>query len=172
MGKELKLEAYVGSVIKASSRAHLIKIPTPVLIKRQAGGEVSGVLAARRACDFLGWLKGGRAVYLECKSTAASGRRWRLDKRLREYQIMWLMRAASMGCVAGVMVRHQDGFAMRDYLIPVTREGLPFEGVSVLWGDIRPYIIPPSRSFLDAMITRDGVSLWDRYLDQGWSGVP
>ena len=146
------LEKYIGLVVKSDKRISLIKVPEPIKIIQRRGSNITGVLTKKRACDFIGWLEGGQAVYLEAKATK-SPRRWTLDNRLRSHQLDWLIAADKMGALACVLVRRATG---SDYLLPVSGEGLPFSGPSVLWDDLDPYKIPPRRSFVDLLIKRHG----------------
>ena len=166
--RDQELERTIGAVAGYDKRIHLIKVPTPVQIFEVVRGEVRGRLQSKRACDFIGWIKGGRAVYIEAKSTRSKALKWRLDERLRSYQLPWLHEAAAQGCICAVYVRSPDS----DYLVPVTVHGLPSPALSIDWEILEPYKLPPGRSFVDALLDRAGVvSLWEDYIVNGWGGI-
>jgi len=160
------LEKHIKVSAEHDRRVKLVKIPTPVTIFEQNRGAIKGRLSGRCACDFLGWIVGGHALYIEAKATATNAHRWRPDERLKTYQLPWLIEAAGQGVICAVYLRHNS----TDYLIPVTQSGLPFTATSVLWEGLVKWAIPRGRPWMDAIMDKDGTFIrWGRYLEHGWA---
>lgn len=147
----------------ASARVRLRHIPTPTQILRvappKAGQPLDPRLVIARlepavAVDLIGHLPGGRALYLEAKTTTldASPRRWTLPDRLRlpddkhparGHQGQALEEDARDGAACAVFLR-VVGVGARDYLVPVGPAGcaLSLAAASWSWEELAPFAVP------------------------------
>lgn len=161
-----------------ASRGCVVKIPTPVQIKRALkGGQVVGELRQPVAPDFLGWWKTPegmpRFVAVEVKhaeATDTNARRFVLADKLRTdkegHQGLFLDRLARDGGVAAVFVWRQEGNA--DYLIPIHPDlgDLPsLARPSWTWEALEPWKMPPMATLERAL------SSWERYSAHGWAAM-
>jgi hypothetical protein len=154
------------------SRFVLTRVPVPVQILGPAPARAGRAadprvklarLEAAVAVDFQGTLKGGRALYLEAKTTRkeTSVHRWVLPDRLRlpdaehpdrGHQGRILLDAVDMGAASAVFLRCFDGPRAVDYLVPVGLEGSPaLDAPSWSWEALEPYRVPAHGRWWDAL---------------------
>ena len=110
--------------------------------------------------DMSARLEGGRCADFDCKSTS-SATSWALKASMRQggHQLALLMRIHALGSPAFVFVRKLSA-PSADYVVPVTGEGLPFEGASAKWARLDPYKLAPGMSWIDCVKTPDVWIAW------------
>jgi len=119
-----------------AGRAVILKLPTP-WVPHWSGGKVSGAhVAETAAADFVGCLRGGRAIALEAKSTSSG----RLPlSRVRPPQREYLSAVDALGGVALLVIYWRR--AGETWAVPWTdvRSERVVDGRSVAWRESSPY---------------------------------
>lgn len=112
--------------------------------------------------DFEGCMKGGRAIYLDCKSTGHETA-FQLAQ-VSDAQLSYCQERASLGALTFLYVRARC--MHRDFILPVDAQGRIAGRVhkrcdwlvkgpryeSINWRALRPYLVKSSEPWLDAML--------------------
>lgn len=90
------------AILRMRALADVRRVPTPVHVTGRDGAHVTGALTRAEWVDYVGVLRGGRAVYVEAKASA-DPQRWRVSQ-VADHQLALLAAAATLGAVALVVL--------------------------------------------------------------------
>lgn len=135
-------------IYERQGRARLDKThPAVKVLSKVTRGRFRACWLAKSGADYVGTLRGGRAIHLEAKMRSGS----RFEARaVKPHQLAAMASHVRMGALAYVIVRGGGG----DYLLRVDRGGRIVEMIgraSATWEELGPYRIPSGQTWLDVV---------------------